>query len=69
MSREVDARGLSCPEPVILVRQAIQADDIPFDVLVDSVTSLENVRRLATRAGLRVQVEGAGDEYRLTIMK
>ena len=69
MTIEVDARGLSCPQPVILTRKAIQAGEFPVEVLVETVTSRENVRRMAEKAGLRVQVEEVGDELKLTITK
>ena len=32
--REVDARGLSCPEPLMLTAEAIKSDDSPVKVLV-----------------------------------
>ncbi len=65
----VDARGLSCPQPVILARNAIQAGAFPIEVRVDTTTALENVRRMAERSGMQVQVEAVGDEFRLTISK
>ena len=69
MTKQVDARGLSCPQPVILTRKAIQADEFPIEVLVETVTSRENVQRMAEKAGCRVRVQEAGDEFRLTITK
>jgi TusA-related sulfurtransferase len=69
MTTTVDARGLSCPQPVILTRKAIQAGEFPIEVLVETVTSRENVRRLAEKAGLQVRVEEVGDEFKLTIWK
>lgn len=36
MSKNVDARGLSCPQPVILSQKAIQAGDFPVEVFVDT---------------------------------
>lgn len=67
--KTVDARGLSCPQPVILARKAIEAGQFPIEVLVDSVTSRENVRRMAEKAGCKVMVAQAGDEFRLTLTK
>ena len=32
--REVDARGLSCPEPLMLTAEAIKSDSSPVKVLV-----------------------------------
>jgi TusA-related sulfurtransferase len=69
MAHTVDARGLSCPQPVILARKAIQAGEFPIEVLVDTVTSRENVRRAAQRLGCTVQVEEMGEEFRLTLAK
>ena len=69
MTDEVDARGLSCPQPVILARKAIQEGSFPIEVLVDTVTSRENVRRMAEKAGCQVLVEETGDEFKLTIAK
>ena len=67
MAHTVDARGLSCPQPVILARNAIQAGEYPIEVLVETVTSRENVRRAAEKLGCTVQVEDLGDEFRLTL--
>ena len=69
MTTTIDARGLSCPQPVILARSAVQGGKLPVEVLVDSVTSRENVRRMAERSGLKVQVEQVGGEFRLTISR
>lgn len=65
----VDARGFSCPQPVIITRKAIQAGEFPIEVLVETVTSRENVRRVVEKAGLRVRVEEVGDEFKLTITR
>ena len=69
MATIVDARGLSCPQPVILTRNAIQAGAFPIEVLVETVTSRENVRRAAEKANLQVLVEEMGDEFKLTLTK
>jgi TusA-related sulfurtransferase len=69
MADTVDARGLSCPQPVILARNAIQAGKFPVEVLVETVTSRENVRRAAEKLGCTVQVEDLGDEFKLKLTK
>lgn len=67
--KTVDARCLSCPEPVILARQAITAGQFPIEVLLDTVTARENVRRVAEKAGCKVAIAQAGDEFKLTLRK
>ena len=32
----VDARGLSCPEPVILTKQALASNEAEYQILVDN---------------------------------
>jgi len=67
----VDARGLSCPEPVIRTRQALAT--LPrgqeLEVLVETVTSRENVLRTARSLGCEARYEEAGDGFRLVIKK
>jgi tRNA 2-thiouridine synthesizing protein A len=67
----VDARGLSCPEPVLRARKAIagMAAGGELEVLVESVTSRENVRRTATSMGCTVDVQEHEDGFRLVITK
>ncbi len=69
MGQPVDARGLSCPQPVILARKAVMEGEFPIEVLVETVTSRENVRRAAEKLGCTVQVEEMGDEFKLTLTK
>jgi tRNA 2-thiouridine synthesizing protein A len=69
MAHIVDARGFSCPQPVILTRNAIKAGDFPIEVLVETVTSRENVRRAAEKLGCTVQVEEMESEFKLTLAK
>ena len=69
MAHTIDARGLSCPQPVILTRNAIKVGDFPIEVLVETVTSRENVKRAAEKAGCTVQVQEVGDEFKLTLTK
>jgi len=69
MAQTVDARGLSCPQPVILARNAIKAGVFPIEVLVETVTSRENVKRAAERLGCTVQVDEMGEEFNLTLTK
>lgn len=70
MTQVVDARGLACPQPVILARKAMQdAAGDPIEVWVDSATARENVQRAAEKAGLRVDVRQSGDEFVLLLYK
>ncbi len=67
----VDARGLSCPQPVILSRQALQRLESgdTIEVLVDTATSRDNVKRSAENMGCQVEITQEGEEFRLIITK
>jgi len=67
--KEIDARGLSCPQPVILTNKAIQHAVFPFYILVDTMTSCQNVTRTAGKAGLKTKIEEKKDEYKIIIDK
>ncbi|MFZ1986497.1 MAG: sulfurtransferase TusA family protein [Desulfatitalea sp.] len=71
MATTVDARGLSCPQPVILTLNAIKTGkEKEIIVLVDTDTSKENVMRAATSQGCRVgDVIAEGEGYRIAISK
>ena len=48
MKTTVDARGLACPEPVLLAKNAIGENE-EVTVLVDNDIAVENIRRLAAK--------------------
>ncbi len=71
MTKTVDARGFSCPQPVLMTLDEIRkADKGEILILVDTDTSKENVSRAATSQGWQVKdVLEEGGGYRITISK
>lgn len=71
MAATVDARGLSCPQPVIMALDEIkQGSDKEIIVLVDTDTSRENVIRAAESQGCKVnEVTPEGEGYRIKLVK
>ena len=65
----VDARGLSCPQPVVLTSKAIDAGAGHLEVLVDNEVSKENVLRLARRHKLQTSVRAEGPDIVIEIKK
>ena len=47
----VDARGLSCPQPVLMAMKAVKSGADAFDIIVDNRTALNNVTRYLKSAG------------------
>ena len=57
MDKEIDVRGLACPQPVIRTREALkEITEGTITVLVDNLESKENVRRFAVSQGCEVVV-------------
>lgn len=66
----VDARGYSCPMPVIMVQKAVKADHPDsLEVMVDNQCSAENVTRFAQNQGYDVEVTPEGSDFKLTLTK
>jgi selenium metabolism protein YedF len=68
MAHTVDARGLACPQPVVLAKKAL-ADHDEVVVLVNDATAQENVRKLAASLGCAVSEQEDGADTRLTITR
>jgi tRNA 2-thiouridine synthesizing protein A len=69
MTIEINARGLSCPQPVILAKKAVDAGKFPIQVIVDTITARENIKRMAENSGCKIQIEEIGDEFKLILKK
>lgn len=69
MSKHIDAKGKSCPVPVVMAKQAITDGDTAFVVEVDNQTAVENLKRLADSQGFQALVGAQGDNYTLTFTK
>lgn len=71
MSFIVDARGLSCPQPVLLtVNEIKNVQKGEIVILVDTDTSKENVSRAAISKGWTLKgAEPEGSGYRVSISK
>jgi tRNA 2-thiouridine synthesizing protein A len=67
MSDNIDARGLSCPQPVILTQKAIDSGKKGFDILLDSAVSRENVIRCLDRNGLKYEISDNESEYIISV--
>lgn len=65
----IDARGLSCPEPVLLLREAMTSGEASYQIVVDNHAAKENTSRYARHQGYTVAVEEKDDEYTLTFTK
>ncbi|GAW93704.1 sulfurtransferase-like selenium metabolism protein YedF [Calderihabitans maritimus] len=70
METFVDARGLSCPQPVIRTKKALeQMKDGCLVTVVDNEVARDNVIKLARSLNCAVEVEQKQNEYYIRIKK
>ena len=68
---EVNAKGLACPQPVVMTKNALgEIEKGEVVVTVDSEVARDNVKRMAESEGCSVAIEDQGDDiYSLHITK
>ena len=70
MSEILDLRGLSCPQPVMQVRIALQQPGAStVKALVDSPVARENIGRAAQCVGWTMGVDEGDEGFLLTLEK
>lgn len=68
--KEIDARGLKCPQPVIVTKKALEEiQEGQVISIVDNVTAKENVSRLASSLNLEYNIDERDGCYYITINK
>jgi tRNA 2-thiouridine synthesizing protein A len=66
----VDARGFSCPMPVLKTKRALESIGAGWvEVIVDEHVSVENIGRLVAHMGYSHQTEADENGWRITIHK
>lgn len=70
MKQTVDARGLNCPEPVIMTKKALDSQDVSEVLaIVDNRVALENISRMVKTMKLGSMVEEQDGLYYINITK
>jgi len=71
MTENIDARGLSCPQPVLMLINALKKiNKGEIQILVDTDASKENVSRAAESKGWKVKdIQKDNLEYKIILTK
>ena len=67
--KTLDARGLSCPAPVVMIRKAMASKEDKYQIIVDNNTAKENITRFVTHQGYNVSVTEEDGDITLDITK
>ena len=66
--KELDLRGLSCPEPVLILKSEIEKNaSETFKVLVNEAHTVKNITVFANSVSRKVSSKEIGSEYELII--
>jgi selenium metabolism protein YedF len=62
--QEIDARGLSCPAPVLQTKAALQKETINYlTVIIDNKAAEQNVQRFLESEGFQTDAVQRGDDF------
>ena len=65
--KEVDARGLSCPEPLMMANAALKDGNKAFKILVDAPHQKTNIEKFAKDHGKKAMVSEKDSYYEIVI--
>lgn len=65
----IDVRGLSCPEPLVAVRNEMVKEENFYQIFADSIPAKENISRYARNRGYVVSVTKEKNEYMLLVQR
>ena len=65
--KEVDARGLSCPEPLMMTAEALKDAKGPIKVLVSEPHQRTNAAKFAKDHGKKATTTEKGSEFEIVI--
>jgi tRNA 2-thiouridine synthesizing protein A len=66
---KIDARGMSCPQPVLMAKKALSTNKEGFEILVDNNVAKENVSRFIKNAGFNAIVTEVEEDYLIKAVK
>lgn len=66
---KIDARGMSCPQPVLMAKKALSSNKEGFEILVDNNVAKENISRFIKNAGFRAEVSEVEEDYLIKAVK
>lgn len=65
----IDARGVSCPQPVLMTKKAVEKGPDKIEVLVDNNTAKNNVSRFLTNQGYKLEYKNEDEDILIIARK
>ncbi|SDM46506.1 sulfurtransferase TusA family protein [Halarsenatibacter silvermanii] len=61
--KTVDTSGLSCPQPLMMVKEALEESKDEFEAIIDTEVARENITRFLENEDVDFEIEPEGDNY------
>ena len=61
--KTVDTSGFSCPQPLMMVKDALESGKEKFSAIIDTEVARENISRFLNSRNTDFTVEVEGDRY------
>ena len=66
--KEIDVRGLSCPEPVLMLKEALEANkNDTYKILANEAHTVKNLKNFAETHSKKADIKELGAEYEVTV--
>ncbi len=66
---KIDTRGMSCPQPVLMTKKAIDQSPEGLEILAGDNTAKNNIKRFLESKGFSVEIEEINEEFILKAIK
>lgn len=69
MLARIDVRGMSCPQPILMTKNAIKSNPQSIEVLADDDTAKNNVSRFLKNNGYKLTITDMDEDYLISAEK
>lgn len=66
---KIDVRGMSCPQPVLMTKNAIEKHPEGIDILVDNNTAKNNITRFLKNLGYNLEYKNEEEDTLIVVRK
>ncbi|MCT4507779.1 MAG: sulfurtransferase TusA family protein [Tepidibacter sp.] len=66
---KVDVRGMSCPQPVLITKNAVNSNPKEVEIIADDNTAVNNISRFLKSSGYKYEVKEIKDDYIINAKK
>ena len=67
--KKIDTCGMSCPQPVLMVKKAMENEKGTFEVLVDNNTAKGNIERFLEGKNVKIEVSEVGEYILMKVLR